>query len=187
MKSGRKIAAAIRPPIQRLVPALDAADGQRNQQAGDRDEVVRVPTMSKRGSAQLRLLAEDQEGPDGADDREGDVEPEDPVPGEGGQRAAEDRAEDGADGGDDHVGAEGDAELLAGEGVGDDGRAIRHHERARRALDDADDDEFLTRGGEARYQRGEAEDAGADTKRFLRPNMSAMRPAVRTSTVCASM
>ena len=83
------------------------------------------------------------------------VEPEDPVPGDRDQGAAEHRAEDEADRGDHRVGPHRQPQLLAREGVGDQGRAVGEDEGAADPLQDPPEDQLGAVGGEAGAERGE--------------------------------
>ena len=142
-----------------VVPAGDAAardpvdePGQpdhEGQRAGDVEAAVGV------GGGEL---AQDGGGPERAEQREGDVEPEDPLPGDADQGAAEDRADHQADRGDHRVGAHRHAELLAREGVGDEGGAVGEDEGAADALHDPPEDQLGAVGGEAGAERGGGED-----------------------------
>ena len=73
------------------------------------------------------------------------VEPEDPVPRDRDQRAAEHRPEHEADRGDHRVRAHREAELLAREGVGDERGGVGEQERAADALEDPPQDQLACR------------------------------------------
>ena len=97
-------------------------------------------------------------GPGGAEQGDRNVEPEDPVPGDADQGAAEDRADHQADRGDHRVGAHRHAELLAREGVGDEGGAVGEDEGAADSLQDPPEDQLGAVGGESGAERGGGED-----------------------------
>ena len=79
------------------------------------------------------------------------------------QGAAEDRADHEADRGDHRVGPHRQAELLLGEGVGDQGGPVGEDEGAADPLDDPPEDQLGAVGGEAGAERGGGEDQeGAD-------------------------
>ena len=114
-----------------------------------------------------RELAQDQRRPERAGERQRHVEPEDPVPGDRDQGAAEHRADHQPDRGDHRVGAHRQAELLAREGVGDEGGAVGEDEGAADPLQDPPEDQLGAVGGEAGAERGQAEDQeGADEGRL---------------------
>ena len=101
--------------------------------------------------------------PGGAGERERDVEPEHPVPGDRDERAAEHRPEHEPDRGDHGVRPHGEAELLAREGVRDQRGGVGEQERGADALDDAPQDQLGAALREARAQRREREhDDAAD-------------------------
>jgi hypothetical protein len=96
--------------------------------------------------------------PEAAGERQRHVEPEDPLPGDRDQGAAEDRADDEADRGHHRVRSHRQAELLAGKGIGDEGGAVGEDEGAADPLDDPPEDQLGAVGGEAGSERGETED-----------------------------
>ena len=138
------------------------------------------------GLASSRRISPPQSAPS---ERERDVEPEDPVPGDRDERAAEHRADHEADGGDHRVRPHRQAELLARERVGDQRGGVGEQERAADALQRSARGSARCRSaakpaperGERRRRRSRRR------RRVLRPNRSDSRPAVSTSTVEAIM
>ena len=150
----------------RVVPADDPAArdpiGQTGEAHHEGDRPWPVEAVLDFGRDEL---AQHERRPQRAGDPERHVEPEDPVPGDLDQRAAEHRPEDEADARDHHVGAHRDAELLAGEGVGDQRAGVGEQQRAADALHDPPEDQVGAAGREARAQRGGGEDARSRRRR----------------------
>ncbi len=109
---------------------MQAALGDTKHEPGEphdeRDGAERVEAAHLVGLGQL---AQDQRTPGRAGQRQRHVEPEDPVPGDLHERAAENRTEHEADGGDHRVGAHSQSELLLGKGVGDKSGSVGEQER----------------------------------------------------------
>ena len=121
----------------RVVPAADAAARDAEHEAGEADdEGDRAEHVVAAHGVGFGELAQDQRAPGGAGERERDVEPEDPVPGDRDERAAEHRAEHEPDRGDHRVGAHRQAEFLLGEGVGDERGGVGEQEGRADALQD---------------------------------------------------
>ena len=100
---------------------------------------------------------------------ERDVEPEDPVPGDRDERAAEHRPDHEPDRGDHRVRAHREAELLARERVGDQRGGVGEQERAADPLQDPPEDQLRPVGREAGAQRREREDHEAADVGLLAP------------------
>ena len=82
------------------------------------------------------------------DQPEGDVEPEDPLPGDAlHDRAADQRAERDGEAADPAPGAEREAAALGRHGRGEDRQGQRQHDRAAEALDRAGRDQLVRRAG----------------------------------------
>ena len=139
-------------------PAVDPAEGERRHEAGQPDEVQgaagEIETRPRRATA---LVDEQRRGGGRADQPDRDVEPEDGLPAEPRQPAAEDRSED-QPGADDHrVDAQRAAELPAREGVGHERGRVGHQEGATDTLDEPGDDEQEGRRRERAGDRGGGE------------------------------
>ncbi len=102
-------------------------------------------------------LAQDHERPEAAGESERHVEPEDPVPGDGDQRATENRADHEADRRDHRVGAHRHTELLARKRVGHDRCGVGEQESAADPLSHAPDDQLDPAAREACPERGGGE------------------------------
>ena len=127
---------------------------------------VAVPSRSRpRFASRLGELVEHARAPERPGERERDVEPEHPLPGDRDQRAAEHRAEDEADGGDHRVGPHRQAELLARERVGDERGRVGEQERAADPLQDPPQQQLGAAAREAGAERGEREDSEAAARR----------------------
>ena len=122
----------------------------------------RVPSRSR---AALRRrggkLAQDERPPEGTGQGERHVKPEDPVPGDRDQGAAQHRAEDEADRGDHRVRPHRQAKLLFGEGVGDESRRVGEEKGPPMPWTIRQSDQLGAVGREAGAERGAGEDAGS--------------------------
>jgi hypothetical protein len=98
------------------------------------------------------------------------------VPRDRHQPAAQDRPDDQPDGGDHRVGPHGQPELLAREGVGDQGGGVGEQEGAAHALHDPPEDELGTAAGEAGAERGQREDHEAADVGVLSPEQIRQPP-----------
>ena len=126
-----------------LVPAGQATAGDPVDEPGQPDhEGERAGDVEAAVGVGGRQLAQDEGGPEGAEQGDRHVEPEDPLPGDADQRAAEHRADHQADRGDHRVGAHRHAELLAREGVGHEGGAVGEDEGAADSLHDPPEDQL---------------------------------------------
>jgi hypothetical protein len=153
---------------QRVVPAGDPPAGDPVDEAGQPDHEADGATEVEAADAVAAgELAEDEGPPEPAGQGQRHVEPEDPVPGDRDQGAAEDGTDDEADRGDHRVRPHRQPELLAREGVGDQRRAVGEDEGAADPLQDPPEDQLGPVGGEAGAEGGEAEDReGADEGRL---------------------
>ncbi len=143
--AGSSAAAAASPAmtigsLQPEIPPLGDAENEAGEADDEGRGAERVIAAALVG---LGELAQDERAPGGAGEAERDVEPEDPVPGDGDQRAAEHRAEHEADGGDHRVGAHRQPELIVRERVGDQRGGVGEQERAADALEDAPEDQLV--------------------------------------------
>ena len=143
---------------QRVGPAHDAAARDAEREAGQADdERERAPPVEALLPLRRHELAQDERRPCRSEQAERQVEPEDPVPGDGDERAAEHRPDDEADGGDHDVRAHRQAELLARERVGDERRGVGEDQRRADALEDPPEDQARAAGREAGAQRRQRE------------------------------
>ena len=146
---------------------LEAAhgDGEEGQA-----HVVHVAQPGAVGLDPRRILdhAGDQDEGQNAD---GNVDEEDPAPGEVvGDPAAERGADGGREHGDQAVKGKGLAALLRLKGVGHDGLGHGLHAAAARALNDAEDEQHGQRGRRAAQKAGDGKDYDAENKEVAPPH-----------------
>ena len=185
-KSGSRTAATIEAADhQRVVPAGDAAARDPVDEAGEADdEGDRAAEVEAADGVAAGQLAQDQAPPRAPpasasgtlNQKTQCQEIATRAPPSTGPMHEPDR-------GDHRVRAHRQAELLAREGVGDQGGAVGEDEGAADPLQDPPEDQLGAVGGEAGAERGGAKTTKAPTKAVLRPKRSERRPAVRTSTV----
>ena len=158
----------------RVVPAAEATAGDTEHESGEADhEGGGAEHVVAPDGVRFCELAQDQPAPAGAEEGERDVEPEDPVPGDGDERAAEHGTEHEPDRGDHGVGAHGQAELLARKGVCDERGCVGEEEGRADALQDAPEDEDGRVGGKAGTEGGEREEQEAADVGALAPEQVA--------------
>ena len=161
----------------RVVPAADPAARDPQHQAGQPDDEGDVAEhVVAADLVGFGELAQDQRAPDRAGERERDVEPEHPVPGDRHQRAAEHGADRQADRGDHRVRAHREAQFLLGEGVGDQRGGVREQEGRADPLQHAPHDQHVRVRREARSERGEGEQQEAADVGALAPEQVAQAP-----------
>jgi hypothetical protein len=154
--AGSKAAATAKPVTTCVSPAAEAALRECEDEAREADDEQRRPAEVEPALVALPgHLMQHEERPCGADEPEGDVEPEDPRPRDRDERSAEHRPDHEADGGDHHVRAHREAELLLRERVGDERTRVREQEGAADSLHDAPHDQLGAAAGEACAQRRE--------------------------------
>src|SRR6185436_3261850 len=112
-----------------------------------------------------------------ADDADGEVDEEDPLPAEPvDEQAARERADEQGDARGRAPQAHGRAAAVWRERARDDGHRLRRHEGRAEALHRAEGDERAERAREAAAERGEREDREADEVDVLRPEPVAEAP-----------
>src|SRR5450755_4753043 len=116
-------------------------DGKQDagQANGKRDAAEPVDMLLDNGA---RRLAQAHNTPDYSEYAYRNVEEEDPAPGRLRQQAANDRSQQEARGSGDLVDAQAKTHVPLAERVGDDGGAVRYHERATNTLHDTPEDEI---------------------------------------------
>ena len=120
---------------------------------------------------EVRRVFDEALGEVEGEDADGDVEEEEPAPGEVvGNPAAEGGAERGGEDDGHAIDGEGHGALFRGEGVGEDGLLRGLEAAAGEALNDAEEDERAEGGGEAAEERGEGEEEDAGHVEALAPN-----------------
>jgi hypothetical protein len=155
---------------QTVVPARDAAARDPVDESGEADhEGQGAGEVEAADGVALGELAQRVGGPGAAQQGKRHVEPEDPLPGDRDQGAAEHRADHQPDRGDHRVGAHRQPELLAGEGIGDEGGAVGEDEGAADPLQDPPEDQLGAVGGEAGAERGGGEDREGRDEGILAP------------------
>ena len=150
-KSGSRMAEATRPTITTGSSQLDSPPFEipRTSPVSPATKVAVAEQVEAALGVGLCQLAQDEPAPEGAEEPERDVEPEDPVPGDRHQGAAEHRPDHQPDRGDHRVGAHGEPELLAGEGIGDQRGGVREQEGGADPLHDPPQDQLGSVRGEA--------------------------------------
>ena len=173
--------ARARPGHDLVAIGLDAVGDRAEDEDDAKAEGQVAAPVDPAARGMPRPVPQLEPGPDGADEADRDIDPEDEAPAGVGQQPADDEAEELSADGRYHVDAEREAALLRGEGVGEDGGGIGHDQRAADALDHADDDEIgggeiAPAGQQAERQSGDREDREAEGV-HARPAVLVAQPA----------
>ena len=138
-------------------------DGYQYRPEADGERDVAPPVDS--GMVSLDRLAESATGPQGSEDADGHVDPEHRPPVQGGEQGPGDQADEHPRQAGYLVDAEGEAALIVGEGVGEDGCRVGGEHRTAHRLENSPSDQPECPA--ALIERVEGKEQGAVPGRFV--------------------